>query len=125
MARVNKDTRNVNVTFDQKEFNQNFEQNNKDLVVQEKEKNSMDMKQKDETTNMDPDNKLPILPHQRPIEDIIVITRETFFKSLEMIAHFENPIPYINNSPDRFFCMSVSLVILGTVLLIFSNLQKE
>lgn len=125
MARVNRDARNVNITFDQKEFNQKFEANNKALELQEKEDASMDMNQNDEANNMDPKEDLPLLPHQRPIEDLIVITRETVFKSLEMISHFENPIPYINGSPDRFFCMSVSLVILGTVLLIFSNLQKE
>jgi hypothetical protein len=125
MARVNKDARNVNITFDQKDFNQKFEANNKALKLQEKQDASMDMTQNDEANNMDPKEDLPLLPHQRSIEDIIVITRETIFKSLSMISHFENPIPYINGSPDRFFCMSVSLVILGAVLLIFSNLQKE
>jgi len=125
MARVTRDARNVNITFDQKEFNQKFEANNKALKLQEKQDASMDMNQNDETNNMDPKDELPLLPHQRPIEDIIIITRETIFKSFDMIAHFENPIPYINSSPDRFFCMSLSLVILGTVLLIFSNLQKE
>lgn len=125
MSRVNTDARNVNITFDQKQFNQKFEANNKALELQEKEDASMDINQADETNDMNPKDELPLLPHQRPIEDIIIITREMVFKSLSMIANFENPIPYINSSPDRFFCMSVSLMILGTVLLIFSNLQKE
>ena len=120
MARVNKDVRNINTQFDQREFNQKFDNNNKLLQKEVKQDFSPDMTIVDDLAEPN-----IILPHQRSIEDIIIIIRETFFKIIELISNKENPIPFIMSSPDRFFCMAVVMIILGCVLLLLSNLLKS
>ena len=64
-----------------------------------------------------------LLPHQKPIEEIIVNIRELFYKTLEMLINKQNPIPYIISTPDRYFSGSVFLIIMGTLLLLFSTLM--
>jgi hypothetical protein len=120
MSRVNKDVRNLNVQFDQKQFNQKFENNNEQLNKEIKQDFSPDM-----TIVDDLDEPNIILPHKRSIEDIIIIIRETFFKVMELLSNKENPIPFIMSSPDRFFCMAVVMIILGCMLLLLSNLLKS
>lgn len=120
MSRVNKDVRNLNVQFDQKQFNQKFENNNEQLNKEIKQDFSPDM-----TIVDDLDEPNIMLPHQRSIEDIIIIIRETFFKVMELLSNKENPIPFIMSSPDRFFCMAVVMIILGCMLLLLSNLLKS
>jgi hypothetical protein len=63
------------------------------------------------------------LPHKRPMEDIIIIVREIFYKILELLIDKQNPIPYILSSPDRFFATAVFLIIIGSSLLLLSNLM--
>ena len=51
--------------------------------------------------------------------------REIFYKVLEMLVDRKNPSEYLFSSPDRFFALSVLLLIIGTLLLLFSNLMKS
>ncbi len=111
---VNKSQRDVNKQFDQRQFNKLFENNEKKL---EKEFNSsIDMKKTDESITI-------ILPHKRSFEDIVIIIREMFFKILELLMDSKNPIPYVLSSPDRYFASSIFLIIVGSCLLLFSNLM--
>jgi len=65
-----------------------------------------------------------IKPHQRSIEDIIMGMRELFFKILEMLIDKENPIPYIYSSQYRQFDFTLFLIIIGSLLLLLSNIMK-
>jgi hypothetical protein len=141
MSGFNKDQDNVNITFDQMQvkkmednyipynpttnqaslmsFNQMFDQNNKTLDKKIKEESSQDILISDENIN-----KYGLLPHQRSIDDMLIIIRETIFKTLELIMSLKNPIPYITETPDRFFSISVVLILIGISLLVISSLQK-
>jgi hypothetical protein len=66
-----------------------------------------------------------ILPHQKSIEIIIINLREMIHIILNKLINKENPIPYINSTPDRFFTFSILLIIIGTLLLLLSNLMKD
>ena len=77
--------------------------------------------------NNDIDNEIILLqlPHQKPIEQLIINMRETIFVILETLINKQNPIPYINSNPDRFLSTSIILIIFGTLLLLLSNLMKS
>lgn len=107
---LNKSNRDVNKQFDEKQFNKNFEEN--DIKIN---------KSNEDITN---DIIITKKPHERPIEDIIIIIRETFFKVLEMILDKQNPIPFILSSEERYFSITLFLIIIGTLLLLLSNLMK-
>jgi hypothetical protein len=117
---LNKSQKNVSQQFDQKQFNKMFEEKEKDVEKQFKQDNSMDMVIVDEIGGAN----INILPHQRPIEDIIIMTRETFFKTLEKIQSRENPLPWIQESPDRFFTAALFMIIVGACMLLLSSLMK-
>ena len=113
---TNKSNRNIDEQFDLKNFNRKFEDNVKKLKEELKKKNSIDIIQKHEIV----DTKLP---HKKPIEDIIINIRELFYKILEMLIDKQNPIPYIFSNPDRHFSFSILLIVIGSLLLLFSNLM--
>lgn len=113
---TNRSDRNIDIQFDQKKFNIQFEENDAQINKEEKINRSDDMNNYDEIS----DN---LLPHQKPVQDIIVNIREMFYKSLEMLIDKKNPIPYILSTPDRQFSFAILLVVLGSLLLLFSNLM--
>ena len=124
MAKVNKDARNLknqtNVINDK--VNKEYEENAEKIKKTFKQSSSDDMTIVDD---IDQRASSILLPHQRPVEDIIIITRETFFHVLQLLADKKNPIPYIQDSPDRFFCIALVMIILGTLLLLLSNMMKS
>lgn len=65
------------------------------------------------------------LPHQKSMEIIIINLREMIHLILQKLIKKENPIPYINSTPDRFFTCAILLIIIGTTLLLLSNLMKN
>ena len=76
-------------------------------------------------TNIDVEIINNILPHNKSIEIIIINLIEMIHIILQKIINKENPIPYINSSPDNFFTFAILLIILGTLLLLLSNLMKN
>lgn len=113
---TNKSDRNINIQFDQRQFNDQFEQNEQRLNKDMKVSMSQDMNHFDEISDR-------LLPHQKPVQDIIINIREMFYKSLEMLIDKKNPIPYLFSTPDRFFSLTVFLIVIGSLLLLFSNLM--
>jgi hypothetical protein len=113
---TNKSNRDVNKQFDQKNFNKNFEDNERIKKIQDKINKSDDISQKHQIIDKS-------LPHKKPIEDIIINIREMFYKILEMLIDKQNPIPYILSSPDRHFAFAILLIVIGSLLLLFSNLM--
>jgi hypothetical protein len=113
---VNKSYRDVNMQFDQKQFNKNFEEA---IIKEQKVKSEeKDLEYVDETVNI-------ILPHMKPIEDIIITIRELLYRILELLIDKQNPIPYIMSTPDRIFAFTVLILVIGSVLLLLSNLMKS
>jgi len=110
---TNKSNRDINKQFDQKNFNKNFEKKKTKI----KKNNSSDIFINNHQII---DNKLP---HKKPVEDIIINIREMFYKILEMLIDKQNPIPYIFSSPNRHFSFAILLIVIGTLLLLFSNLM--
>jgi len=113
---TNKSNRDINKQFDQKNFNKNFEEKEKEIEIELRINKSTDIFQNHQII----DTKLP---HEKPIEDIIINIREMFYKILEMLIDKKNPIPYIFSSPDRHFSFAILLIIIGALLLLFSNLM--
>ena len=103
--------------------NTNYQTTNKsdrDINMQFNENNNMQINKEVKICSSDDINN--ILPHQKPVQDIIINIREIFYKSLEMLLNKKNPIPYILSTPDIYFSFSILLIILGSLLLFFSNL---
>jgi hypothetical protein len=111
---TNKSDRNINVQFDQRQFNTMFEAN-EEKIQQEK---------KAEQTGFKSDEIIQKkLPHQQTVEDNIIMMREVFYKVIDMLMDKKNPIPYILSTPERHFSSAILLLILGTLLLLLSNLM--
>lgn len=111
-----KSQRDITQNFDQNQFNLQFENKNKELEKAIKQEQTPDMLINDESINKK-------LPHERSIEDILIIIRELFYKILEMLLDGINPIPFILSSQDRFYGTSIFLIIIGSCLLLLSNLM--
>jgi hypothetical protein len=107
---TNKSDRDLNIDFDDKNLNKKF--------LKEDKKRNQETEQE-----MIHEIKTKLLPHQKPFEDIIVNIRDILYYSLELLAEKKNPIPFLFSTPDRFFSFSIFLLILGTMLLLFSNLM--
>jgi len=112
---TNKSQRPLGNKFDVTSLNKLFEE--KDA---EDEKKNVKVKK-----NVIKNNVVSILPHQRSMEDIIVSCRELFFKILELLIDKQNPIPYIFSSDVREFSFALFLIVIGFVLLLFSNIMKS
>ena len=65
------------------------------------------------------------LPHERSLSNIIIDIRRLFFKTLEMLIDKKNPIKYIFSTERRQFALAVFLIIIGTLLLLLSNLFRS
>ena len=96
---------------------------NKNFDTEEKDNQQKAILQKNLDFRKDEIN-LNIRPHQRTIEEIVMDMREVFFKILEMLIDKENPIPYIFSSEYRQFDFTLFLIIIGSLLLLFSNIMK-
>ena len=113
---TNKSNRELGNKFDLKQFNKGFDENEEKIEKANALMASQDMGKSDEII-------LTKLPHKRPVEDVIVNIRDLFYTILEMLIDKKNPIRWIFSSPDRHFAFAVLLIIIGTLLLLFSNLM--
>ena len=115
---TNKSDRNVDQKFQQVEFHKAYEEETTREILNREFKNSDNNKYNDEII-------YKLLPHQKPIEEIIVNMREVFFTIIDILIDLDNPIPYIRSTPDRFFAFALLLILIGTLLLLFSNLMMS
>ncbi len=115
---TNKSNRELGNKFDLGQFNSRFDENEKKIESEKKIMGSQDIRKYDEVISSK-------LPHKKPVEDVIINMRDMFYTILEMGLNKENPIPYIFSSPDRHFAFACLLIIIGTLLLLFSNLMMS
>ena len=115
---TNKSNRELGSKFDLGQFNKKFDENERKVETESKLNLSNDMRKSDEIISK-------TLPHNKPVEDVIINMRDMFYVILEMLIDKQNPIPYIFSSPDRQFAFACLLIIIGTLLLLFSNLMMS
>jgi hypothetical protein len=115
---TNRSDRKLGNQFDLGQFNKKFDENEKIIERDTKLNASLDMGKSDEAISTN-------LPHKKPVEDLIVNMRNLFYAILEMLLDKQNPIPFIFATPDRHFAFAVLLIIIGTLLLLFSNLMMS
>lgn len=65
-----------------------------------------------------------ILPHKKPIDDILINMRDTIYKTSNLIMEDKNPLPYIYSDFDIFFSFSAFILILGITMLLLSNIME-
>jgi hypothetical protein len=115
---TNRSNRELGNKFDLGQFNKSFDENEGKIDQSNRLNSSQDMGKSDETISTK-------LPHKKPVEDLIVSMRNLFYLILEMLLDKQNPIPFIFSSPDRHFAFAVLLIIIGAMLLLFSNLMMS
>lgn len=103
-----------NNTFNQKQFNNNFEQND-NIINKTKRLNK----------NLAYDVEKIISPHQQTVENIIINVRDMIFIIIDMLESQKNPIPFILSSDSRIFTCSLMLIIFGTLLLILGTILQS
>ena len=112
---TNKSDREVGNKVDIKQFNKKFDENDKIIEEERQFIKSDDNNKYDEII----ENKLP---HEKSIEDIIISIKDMFYKIMELLLNRQNPIEYIFSTPDRHFAFALLLIIIGGLLLLFSNI---
>ena len=115
---TNRSDRELGNKFDLGQFNKTFDANDGVMEQANRLNSSHDMVKSDESISTN-------LPHKKPVEDLIVNMRNLFYLILEMLLDKQNPIPFIFSSPDRHFAFAVLLIIIGALLLLFSNLMMS
>ncbi len=115
---TNKSNRELGNKFDLGQFNSKFDENEKKILSGKKLMGSQDMRKSDEAISSK-------LPHKKPVEDVIINMRDIFYAIIEIGLDKKNPIPYIFSSPDRHFAFACLLIIIGTLLLLFSKLMMS
>ena len=98
-------------SFNQKQFNNDFEKNNNKIL----NKNITNYNDIEKNT----------LPHQQTVENIIINIRDMIFIIIDMLEKQRNPIPFILASDSRIFICSLMLIIFGTLLLILGTILQS
>jgi hypothetical protein len=99
--------------FNPDEFNKNFEK--ADSVVEE-EQQTRQIKENKNIVQETPEN----LSYT---QDLGVNIKNLFFEILEMLMNSKNPIPYIMENEKRQFLFGVMILLIGGLLLFWSNLM--
>ena len=103
--------------FNPDEFNKKFEES--DMIIQEES-----IKQE---VNSIKQHEGPIKQHKGPeninyTENFGINMKNLFFKILEILMNKENPFPYILDNDERVFLVAMMILIIGVLLLFWSNL---
>lgn len=115
MSQVNnKADRDLDTKFSLVKFNKDFEEQQK--IADENNKLETKLNQ------ITDDLQIEILPHERPLGDIMINVRELIYVFIFSITSFKNPFTYILSNPDRQFALTIFLISLGLILLFLSNI---
>ncbi len=102
---TNKSDRNINTNFN--ELNKKFDE----IEIKEKEREKELIK------------KIQ-MPHEKTIQENLLNIREIIYVLFDLIFNLKNPIPFIFNSPDNYFGISIIFIIIGLIFIILSFLFK-
>lgn len=104
--------------FNPDEFNKKFEE--ADMIIQDEEsikQQEQSIKQQEQSIKH---QKIP--ENINYTEDFGINMKNLFFEILEILMNKENPIPYIMNNEKRVFLVAMMILIIGVLLLFWSNL---
>jgi len=59
---------------------------------------------------------------KQELEQNVIMIKNLFFEILELLVDFKNPIPYILANERREFNFAIIILLIGLLLLFFSNL---
>jgi hypothetical protein len=77
-----------------------------------------------QTLLMNDNNEIePKYLHRKYTEDLGINIKNLFFEMLEMLANGKNPVPYAMSEPNKQFAFSVMILMIGVLMLFFSNLM--
>ena len=77
-----------------------------------------------ETLLMNNKNEVePKYLHRKYTEDLGINIKNLFFEMLEMLADGKNPVSYAMSEPNKQFAFSVMILMIGVLMLFFSNLM--
>jgi len=99
--------------FNLDEFNKKFEE--ADSITED----SNNIKQNEQPIKQ---QKLENLSYT---EDLGINIKNLFFEILEMLINIKNPIPYIMKNEKRQFSFAIMILIIGGLLLFWSNLMYQ
>jgi len=102
--------------FNPDEFNKKFEE--ADSITDE----SDNIKQNKQNEQHIKQQKLENLSYT---EDLGINMKNLFFEILEMLINIKNPIPYIMENEKRQFVFAIMILIIGGLLLFWSNLMYQ
>lgn len=108
--------------FNLDEFNKKFEE--ADSITDESDnikQNKQLVKQNDQLIK----HKQQKLENLSYTEDLGINMKNLFFEILEMLINIKNPIPYIMENEKRQFSFAVMILIIGGLLLFWSNLMYQ
>jgi len=100
----------------QNKFIRGFDAADKKILA-EQESRSVLFKKPYEDDSMDP------FEPRKYTEDLGINLKNLFFEILEMLANGENPMPYIMENPNKQFNFAVLILMIGVLLMFFSNLM--
>ncbi len=112
---TNKSDRELGNKFDGAKFNKEFEEADIKLLPE-------DIKLQEEYERNKNKIRYNKQPHEKPFEDILIISRETFYGVLSCIMNGENPYNYIISTPDRFFSFGLLILMIGCLLMLLNNI---
>ena len=105
--------------FNVDEFNKNFEKT--DLITKQMEQQNVINKEIEQNII----NKEIIQKKSENLiffENLVINIKNLFFEILELLLDFKNPVPYILENEKKEFTFAIIILLIGILLLFFSNL---
>jgi hypothetical protein len=106
----------TDIKIDQTKFNKAFDASDRKILA-EQESRSVLFRKPYEDDNMDP------FEPRKYTEDLGINLKNLFFDILEILANRENPMPYVMENPKKQFVFAVLILMIGVLLMFFSNLM--
>ena len=108
--------------FNASEFNKNFEQEeNQGVQEVQGEENQKKQQQENQKKQQQENQKIP--ENLSYTNDLGINIKNLFFEILELLLNKENPIPYIMENEKRQFYFAIMILLIGGLLLFWSNLM--
>jgi hypothetical protein len=105
--------------FNASEFNKNFEQEENQKEQEEQGENQKN--QEEQGGKKQKNQKIP--KNLSYTDDLGINIKNLFFEILELLMNKENPIPYIMENEKRQFYFAIMILLIGGLLLFWSNLM--
>ena len=124
-------TKRPNIKIDQTKFNRAFDLADQETrerkMIEEENEETVDEEDGEETVDEEETqsnyNSTNQFEPRKYTEDLGINMKNLFFDVLEMLANGQNPIPYIMKDTNKQFIFAIMIILIGVLLLFFSNLM--